>query len=172
MWRLFCLYFLLASSSFGKAVLFYCGISSLIFEPQRQTAYLWTCAPCEDSDQPAHLRSLIRIFTECFLDSQGCKFCWCGQWSDARKRRLISVFVGYTSQKVRFLLVLMQVQLYIIDRTALISPQLIKYKNYICTNVMKQRWKTISEDVYPGNATITKRSLPEVIVFVLVLDCK
>ena len=31
------------------------------------------CAPSEDSDQPAHARSLIRIFTRRFLDSQGCK---------------------------------------------------------------------------------------------------
>ena len=32
-----------------------------------------TCAPSEDSDQPAHLRSLIRIFPWRSLDSQGCK---------------------------------------------------------------------------------------------------
>ena len=35
--------------------------------------YLWTCAPSEDSDQLAHSRSLIRIFTGRILDSQGCK---------------------------------------------------------------------------------------------------
>ena len=33
---------------------------------------LWLCAPSEDSDQPALLHSLIRIFNGCFLDSQGC----------------------------------------------------------------------------------------------------
>ena len=47
--------------------------------------YVWTCAPREDSDQPAHSRSLIRIFTGCILDSQGCKDSSCGQrrlWSD------------------------------------------------------------------------------------------
>ena len=34
---------------------------------------LRTYAPCEDSDQRAHSRSLIRIFTCHILDSQGCK---------------------------------------------------------------------------------------------------
>ena len=40
---------------------------------------------CEDSDQPAHSRSLIRIFTRRILDSQGCQASSCGQrrfWSD------------------------------------------------------------------------------------------
>ena len=32
-----------------------------------------TSAPSEDSDQPVHSRSLIRIFTGCMLDSQGYK---------------------------------------------------------------------------------------------------
>ena len=39
----------------------------------------------EDSDQTAHSRSLIRIFTERILDSQACKASSCGQrrlWSD------------------------------------------------------------------------------------------
>ena len=37
------------------------------------------CAPSEDSDQPAHSRSLIRIFTVRILHSQGCKVSSCGQ---------------------------------------------------------------------------------------------
>ena len=45
-----------------------------IFEPQRQKKYLRICAPIEDSDQPAHSRDLIRLFTDHILDSQGCKF--------------------------------------------------------------------------------------------------
>ena len=39
----------------------------------------------ENSDQPARLRSLIRIFTRCILDSQWRKVSSCGQrrvWSD------------------------------------------------------------------------------------------
>ena len=36
--------------------------------------YRRTCAPSEDSDQPAHSRSLIKILTGRILDSQGCKF--------------------------------------------------------------------------------------------------
>ena len=49
--------------------------------------YLWTCAPSEDSDQTAHSRSLIRIFTGRILDRQGCKVSSCGQrrlWSDCK----------------------------------------------------------------------------------------
>ena len=34
-----------------------------VFEPQRPEMYLQTCSHSEDSDQPAHSRSLIRIFT-------------------------------------------------------------------------------------------------------------
>ena len=41
--------------------------------------YLRTCAPCEDSDQPAHLRSLIKIFAVRILDGQECKVSSCGQ---------------------------------------------------------------------------------------------
>ena len=44
-----------------------------IYEPQSHKTYLWTCMPTEDSDQPAHSRNLIRIFTGRILDSQGCK---------------------------------------------------------------------------------------------------
>ena len=51
----------------------------LSFEPQRLKTYLRTCVPNEDSDQPAHSRSLIRIFTVRILDSQGCKGWSCGQ---------------------------------------------------------------------------------------------
>ena len=43
------------------------------FEPERQKTYLRTCVSNEDSDQPAHSRSLIRIFTERILDRQGCE---------------------------------------------------------------------------------------------------
>ena len=32
-------------------------------EPQRQKTYLLTCPPSKDSDQTAHSRSLIRIFS-------------------------------------------------------------------------------------------------------------
>ena len=44
-------------------------------EPKRQKTYLRTCTTSEDSDQPAHSRRLIRIFTgRFFLASQRCKF--------------------------------------------------------------------------------------------------
>ena len=54
-----------------------------VYEPQRQETYLWTCAPSEDSDQPAHSRSVIRIFPVRNWDSQGYKL------SSGGKRRLI-----------------------------------------------------------------------------------
>ena len=47
--------------------------------------YVRKRAPSEDSDQPALSRSLIRIFTRRYLDSQWCKVSSCGQrrlWSD------------------------------------------------------------------------------------------
>ena len=58
---------------------------SNLFGPQGQKPCLRTCAPSEDSDQPAHSRSLIRIFTERILDSQGYTVSSCGQrwlWSN------------------------------------------------------------------------------------------
>ena len=39
-----------------------------------------TCTLNEDSDQPVHQRSLIRIFIGRILDSKECKVCSCGQW--------------------------------------------------------------------------------------------
>ena len=48
--------------------------------------YLRIFAHSEDSDQPAHSRRLIRIFTVRILNSQGCKVSSCGQrrlWSDS-----------------------------------------------------------------------------------------
>ena len=41
-----------------------------IYEPQRQTTYLRTCAPSENSDQSGHSRCLIGIFTRRISDSQ------------------------------------------------------------------------------------------------------
>ena len=45
-----------------------CGSS--LYKPQRHETYLRTFAPSEDSDQPAHLRRLIRIFTGRIWDRQ------------------------------------------------------------------------------------------------------
>ena len=59
---------------YGSFLLLFLGM-----EPQRQKTYLRTCAASEDSDQPAHSRSLIRIFTRRILDSQGCICFSCGQ---------------------------------------------------------------------------------------------
>ena len=72
----------------------------------RQKMYVWKCTPSEDSDQLAHSRSLIRIFTGSIMDSQGCKFFHVdNEDSDqtARMRRLIWVIAVRTCKKVRFL---------------------------------------------------------------------
>ena len=50
------------------------------FELQNHKTYLRTCTLSEDSDQTAHSRSLIWIFIERILNSQGCKVSSCGQW--------------------------------------------------------------------------------------------
>ena len=52
---------------------------------------LRTCTTSEDSDQPVRSHSLIRIFTGCILDRQGCKVsCW--------QRRLKSDWAGAQAQ--------------------------------------------------------------------------
>ena len=50
------------------------NITAIKFELQREKTYLWTCAPCEDSDQPVCSRGLIRIFAEQFWIAKGAKF--------------------------------------------------------------------------------------------------
>ena len=37
---------------------------------ERHKTYFYSCAPSEDSDQPARSRSLIRIFTGLIVDNQ------------------------------------------------------------------------------------------------------
>ena len=73
--------------------------------------YTRTCASSEDSDQPAHLRSLIWIFTVRISDSQWCKVFFLLKHNDdetAWKHRLVSISVECTCQKVRFLTQLLQ----------------------------------------------------------------
>ena len=72
--------------------------------------YVLTCAPREDSDQPAISHSLIRIYSRRIMESQGCKdflFFFNADNKDpdqtVQMRRLIWVFVDCTCQKVCFL---------------------------------------------------------------------
>ena len=46
-------------------------LTLLFFEPVHDKVYNTTCATSEDSDQPAHPHSLIRVFTDrmCLLQS-------------------------------------------------------------------------------------------------------
>ena len=48
-------------------------------KPLGQKTYLRTSPPSADSEQHAHLLSLIKISSVCFLDSQGLKVSSCGQ---------------------------------------------------------------------------------------------
>ena len=51
-----------------------------IFEPEHEKTCPLTCAPNEDSDQPAHPHSLIRVFVVC--EKTLCSLCYrkCAQW--------------------------------------------------------------------------------------------
>ena len=74
--------------------------------PQCPKTFFLTCAPSEDSDQPAHSRSLIRIFAGRIWDIQGFKVCHVDQEDSDQTvwmRRLIWVFLGRTCTKIRFL---------------------------------------------------------------------
>ena len=65
------------------------------------------CTQQRDSDQTAHSRSLIRIFTVRIRIDKGAKFLHADNEDSeqaARMRRLIWVFVGRTWQKVHFLI--------------------------------------------------------------------
>ena len=60
-------------------------VSKVTTETQFQKRYLQTCAPSEDSYQPAHSRCLVRIFPRHIFNSQWCKVYSCRQrrfWSD------------------------------------------------------------------------------------------
>ena len=73
-------------------------------ELQGQKTYLSTCTSSKDSDQAAHSHRLIWIFTECILDSQGCKLSSCGQQRLTIGLRIHACIVcrlrmhGYTGQ--------------------------------------------------------------------------
>ena len=49
------------------------------YEPHRDKTNKMACAPSEDSDQPGHPPSLIRIFAVRLMGSQGPKPSSCGQ---------------------------------------------------------------------------------------------
>ena len=65
--------------------------------------YLRTCAPSEDSDQPAHSHKLFRIFTWHFLDSQRYQVSTCGQRkSDQTARTDLSLRWAHMSEGTFF----------------------------------------------------------------------
>ena len=54
-------------------------VTWLIYEPPHDKTNKMTCAPSEDSDQPGHKPSLIRVFAVHSKRSQGPKLSSCGQ---------------------------------------------------------------------------------------------
>ena len=63
-----------------------CITKVILLGPQvTSETYLRTCAPSEDTDQPAHSRNLIRIFTTRIFDSQRCKISSCRQRREMRR---------------------------------------------------------------------------------------
>ena len=62
--------------------------------------YFLKCAHSEDSDQPAHSRSLIRIFTERILDNQG-KFLHADNETFTRRRKRAEWFKSSSDAHVR-----------------------------------------------------------------------
>ena len=55
--------------NFSKEVVFGLEGEHFTFEPQQDETSKMTCAPSEDSDQPGHPPSLIRVFAVHFLGS-------------------------------------------------------------------------------------------------------
>ena len=77
--------------------------TNLIYEPGHSISYKITCAPNEDSDQPAHPRSLIRVFAGHSVVATDPKHLQMdSEDSDqpSRVRRLIRVFAERTCNLV------------------------------------------------------------------------
>ena len=52
----------------------------ITFEPPRDKTNKMNCAPSEDSDQPGHLPSLIRVFAVCMKKHWALKYLLSAQW--------------------------------------------------------------------------------------------
>ena len=100
--------------------------------------YIRTCAPSEASDQTAHSRSLIRIFTGGNLNSKVCKVSSCGQrrfWIDcADAQDDLSLRWAHMSEK----------GFYAISRSACASVQ------YNLSILLSSTYTTISIDSVSG----------------------
>ena len=69
---------------FASVVSYFCHFCST-FEPAHDNTFKMACAPCEDSDQPGHPPSLIRVFAMRSVVAKGPMLSSCGQrrfWSD------------------------------------------------------------------------------------------
>ena len=98
-------------------------IDKAIIESQRQKTYLRTCALSEDSDQHAHLRSLIRIVTGRISDSQRCKVYFSITKTylynfEPLKPHFYIVKLGFTGVYISFLISAQKHRLWVLVRTA------------------------------------------------------
>ena len=103
-----------------------------------------TCAPSEDSDQPAHSYSLPRIVTERILDCKGCNVSSCVQRRLSSDCRLIWVFV----RRICFIMLKIITRYKIQDIYYEFSAHIRAYRDASkCTNkwIIKERskWQTI-----------------------------
>ena len=96
----------------GKWYYCYCLSTQLIWATTWQNQQS-ECVPSEDSDQPGHPPSLIRVFAVRWMGSQGPKLSSCGQrrlwsdWADAQAdlslRWAYSHFVGFVMSRLIWL---------------------------------------------------------------------
>ena len=104
--------FILPSDAFSSELSVFLLLNLLIHcqstnEPPDDKTNKMVCAPSEDSNQPGHPPSLIRVFAVRAMGSWGSNVSSCGQrrlWSDWRMPRLIWVFAGRTGHFVGFVM--------------------------------------------------------------------
>ena len=99
------------SGTFGVAAVMsdldFVGVPTEINEPHRDKTNKMACAPSEDSDQPGHPPSLIRVFAVCMKKGWVLSYPLSAQrrlWSDWGMPRLIWVFPGRTCHFVGFVM--------------------------------------------------------------------
>ena len=102
------------------------------------------CAPSEDSDQPRHPPSLIKVFAVCLMGSKGPKISSCGQrrlWSDwaddqadLNLRWAHSHFVGFVMSRLIFFLSFFFVMILFLNSTLCFASALEQNWATACQN--------------------------------------
>ena len=108
----------------------------MAYKPPLEKTYLLICESNEDSIQPAHARSLIRVFVECES--------WMGEMSkglyvtktclynfDPLKLHFYVVKLGFTGVYIIFLISAQKHKLWVPVRTASFEQKYKKYQNIL-----------------------------------------